>query len=205
MIIYQYIYLFLNKYAFNNNRLEVFKIKTKNFNPKIIGLLTGLVFGWLLQKGGVTDYNVLINQLLLKDFTVFKIILTAVLTGMIGIYFLKYRGLIQLHLKSGSIGSLITGGLLFGVGFGLLGYCPGTLAGAVGQGSMDALLAGLPGILLGAAFYARIYPKIQTSFFEKQPLKKLSIPEYFDLNNQIVITAAAFIILLVLFIIEILI
>ena len=100
--------------------------------PKLsLGLITGIIFGFLLQKGGVTDYNVLIGQLLLKDFTVIKIIITAIITGMIGIYFMNEKGYVNLHTKSGSLGSVIIGGLLFGIGFGLLGYCPGTVAGAV--------------------------------------------------------------------------
>lgn len=99
-----------------------------------VGLITGIIFGFLLQKGGVTDYDVLIGQLLLKDFTVIKIIITAIITGMIGIYFLKSKGLVKLHPKPGSLGSVVIGGLLFGIGFGLLGYCPGTVAGAVGHG-----------------------------------------------------------------------
>ena len=52
------------------------------------GFLFGIIFGFLLQKGGVTKYDVIIGQLLLTDFTVLKIMLTAVITGMIGIYFM---------------------------------------------------------------------------------------------------------------------
>ena len=65
----------------------------KNKKAKLVtGLLFGIAFGFLLQKGGVTNYNVLINQLLLNDFTVFKIIISAIITGMIGIYFMKAKG-----------------------------------------------------------------------------------------------------------------
>jgi len=60
---------------------------------------------------------VIIGQLLLSDFTVLKIMLSAVLTGMIGIYLMKTLGWIKLNLKSGSMGSNIIGGLIFGVGF----------------------------------------------------------------------------------------
>jgi len=46
----------------------------------------------------------------------------------------------------------VIGGLLFGIGFGILGYCPGTLVGAIGQGSLDALFGGMIGLLIGAVF-----------------------------------------------------
>ena len=97
-----------------------------------LGLLIGIVFGFLLQKGGVTQYDVIIGQLLLKDFTVLKIMLSAVLVGMIGVHILSSIGLAKLHPKPGSIGTSVLGGLIFGIGFGVLGYCPGTVAAAVG-------------------------------------------------------------------------
>ncbi len=60
------------------------KILHENTNLQLsIGLLTGILFGFLLQKGGVTRYDVIIGQLLLTDFTVVKIMLSAVVTGML--------------------------------------------------------------------------------------------------------------------------
>jgi hypothetical protein len=113
-----------------------------------IGFAAGILFGFLLQKGGVTTYDVIIGQLLLTDFTVVKIMLTAMVTGMVGVHLLRSLGLAELHPKPGSLGSTAIGGLIFGIGFGILGYCPGTVAGAVGQGSLDALLGGVVGIWL---------------------------------------------------------
>ena len=75
--------------------------------------------------------------------------LPAVVTGMIGIYLMKLLGWIKLSLKSGSVGMNVIGGLIFGVGFAVLGYCPGTLAGAIGNRYLDALVGGLAGIIPG--------------------------------------------------------
>ena len=83
----------------------------------LLGLLMGIVFGILLHKGGATQYDVIIGQLLLKDFTVLKIMLSAVLVGMIGFHFFKSFGLVQLQPKKGSIGINVIGGLLFGIAF----------------------------------------------------------------------------------------
>jgi hypothetical protein len=135
----------------------------------ILGLIIGIIFGFLLQKGGVTDYDVIINQLLLKDFTVIKIMLSATIVGMIGLYILKSLKLIKLHLtKPGSLGSTIPGGLIFGIGFALLGYCPGTVAGAAGQGCLDALFVGIPGIIAGAGLFAAVYPGLQNKILKKR-------------------------------------
>jgi len=102
-------------------------------------LAFGIVFGFLLHKGGATEYDVILGQLLLTDFTVLKIMLSAVLTGMIGIYAMKSQGWVKLYPKAGSIGKSVIGGLIFGVGFAVLGCCPGTIAGAVGNGYLDTL------------------------------------------------------------------
>jgi hypothetical protein len=131
------------------------------------GLLFGIIFGFLLQKGGVTKYDVIINQLLLTDFTVLKIMLSAVVVGMVGLYFMQNRGWIQLRPKAGSWGKNAIGGLIFGAGFALLGYCPGTIAGAIGNGYLDALTAGLVGIVFGSGLLAAVYPGLKEGVLKK--------------------------------------
>lgn len=147
--------------------------------PKIqlvLGLLTGIVFGFLLNKGGVTDYDVIIGQLLLTDFTVVRVMLSAVLVGMIGIWAMKSRGLVALHCRSGSAGATVIGGLIFGAGFALLGYCPGTAAGAAGAGALDGA-AGMAGMILGAGVFARLYPVIKDSPLDRGTFGAETIPE----------------------------
>ena len=92
--------------------------------PKLLaGAIFGLAFGFLLQKGGVGKFNVLIGQLLLQDFTVAKVMLTAIVVGMVGIFTLHHFAKVNLHIKPTRIGANIIGGLLFGAGFALMGYC----------------------------------------------------------------------------------
>lgn len=124
----------------------------------ILGAGIGVLFGFLLQRGQATNYGVILGQLMLRDFTVIKIMLTAIVTGMVGIFFLNRTGWVRYHIKKGSFGASIIGGLIFGAGMALLGYCPGTNGAAVGQGSLDALLGGVPGLIAGTILYAMIYP-----------------------------------------------
>jgi hypothetical protein len=124
-------------------------------------LTFGLIFGFLLHKGGATKYDVILGQLLLSDFTVLKIMLAAVATGMIGVYFMKSQGWVKLSVKKGSFGMNVIGASIFGVGFAVLGYCPGTIAGAVGNGYLDALIGGVAGIILGTWLFAILYPKLK--------------------------------------------
>ena len=119
----------------------------------VLGLLFGVVFGFLLQKGGVAKYEVLMGQFFLTDFTVIKVMLTAITVGMLGIFSLRALGLVELHVKPTRYAANIAGGLLFGVGLGLLGYCPGTGVAALGQGNYDAIV-GILGLMAGSYFYA---------------------------------------------------
>lgn len=177
-------------------------IKVKDNRPLLFGLIFGILFGFLLHKGGVTKYNVIIGQLLLTDFTVVKIMLSAVVTGMIGIYAMKSAGIIKLSLKTGSVGQNVIGGLIFGIGFGLLGYCPGTLAGAVGNGYFDALTGGLIGIIIGSVIFARLYPKIKDNLLKIGSYGDITIPKLFKVNDWIVVIPVAILIVVLLVWIE---
>ena len=160
----------------------------KNKNAQIVlGLLFGIMFGFLLQKGGATDYNVITGQLLLTDFTVLKLMLSAVIVGMIGFHVLKHFNYVQSHAAEGSIGSNVIGGLIFGVGFALLGYCPGTVAGAVGTGALDALFGGMAGLLIGAGIFAEIYPLVRKRFLTWGKFPAVTVPEFLNLNLWVVI------------------
>ncbi|HSI75893.1 YeeE/YedE thiosulfate transporter family protein [Lunatibacter salilacus] len=170
--------------------------------PLYVGLAFGIVFGFLLHKGGATKYDVIVGQLLLIDFTVLKIMLSAVATGMIGIYFMKSMGWVKLSLKSGSVGMNVIGGLIFGVGFAVLGYCPGTIAGAVGNGYLDAITGGLAGIVIGTWIFAIMYPKLKDGILKKGYFGDITLPGLLKVNDWVVVVPAITLIVLVLFWIE---
>jgi hypothetical protein len=157
----------------------------------LVGLAIGLAFGFLLQRGGVTSYDVIIGQLLLTDFTVAKVMLSAIVTGMLGVYLLRSLGLVRLHPKAGSLGSSVVGGLIFGVGFAILGYCPGTVAGAAGQGWLDALFGGVTGILIGTGVFAALYPRLQKPILSKGDFGAITLPELLRVNAWFVVVPAA--------------
>ncbi len=173
----------------------------KDRRPLFFGLAFGILFGFLLHKGGVTKYDVIVNQLLLVDFTVVKVMLSAVVTGMIGIYSMKSMGWIKLSLKSGSFGMNVIGALIFGVGFAVLGYCPGTIAGAIGNGYLDAIVGGLAGILLGTWIFAVMYPRLKDGILKKGDFGDITLPKLLKVNDWVVVVpVAAMIVLLLLWI-----
>jgi len=168
----------------------------------LIGFIIGIGFGFLLQKGGLTRYDIIIGQLLLEDFTVVKIMVTAIIVGKLGVYSMKQIGLAELHPKPGSFGTSVIGGLIFGIGFGLLGYCPGTIAGAVGQGSLDALFGGVVGIIIGMTFFAAVYPRLEQSVLSIGDFGERTIPQMLKVNPWFVIIPAVAVLSIVLFMLE---
>ncbi len=173
----------------------------KQYIQLLLGFFLGIGFGFLLQKGGVTYYDVIIGQLLLTDFTVVKIMLTAMITGMVGVHLLVTFNLAQLHPKPGALGSTIPGALIFGVGFGILGYCPGTAMGAVGHGALDALLGGVPGMLLGAAAFAALYPRL-TPLLKRGDFGDVTIPRLVGLNPWFIVVPVVVAVLALLYVLE---
>jgi hypothetical protein len=165
----------------------------------IIGLCLGVLFGLLLHKGGVTNYDVILGQLLLTDFTMIKIILTAIVTGMVGIYGMKHLGWIELKPKAGSWGMNLIGGLIFGIGFALMGYCPGTIAGAVGSGALDALTGGLVGVWVGAGLFAALYPTVRNGILKAGDFGDVTLPKLLKISDWAVVIPAAVLIVAVLF------
>lgn len=153
----------------------------------ILALLLGIGFGFLLQKGNVTSYDVIIGQLLLTDFTVLKLMLSAVIVGMIGLHLMKHLGRIEFHTFKGSIGSTVVGGCIFGLGFAILGLCPGTLAGAIGTGQMDALFGGAIGMLIGTGLFAHFYPAINEKFMDRGAFPAETVPELLGIPSWVVV------------------
>jgi uncharacterized membrane protein YedE/YeeE len=152
----------------------------------IYGLATGVVFGFLMQKARVIRYDKQLAALRLMDMTIVKFMLSSVLVAMAGVYLLHDLGLVKLSIKGLSIGGVVIGGLLFGVGWGLLGYCPGTSAGALGEGRWDAVF-GIIGMLAGAALYAEAYPAMKNSILKWGDYGKITLPQLLGVNHWIVI------------------
>lgn len=122
----------------------------------LLGLVTGIVFGVLLQKARVAKYRVIVGQFLLRDWTVLRVVATAIIVGGAGVYLMRDLGMVTLHIKPTLVAGILVGGVLFGFGMALLGYCPGTSMAAMGEGRRDAA-AGVLGMLAGAFIHVALY------------------------------------------------
>ncbi len=148
----------------------------------ITAVLYGLAFGFLLQKGGVGKYNVLLGQLLLQDFTVLKIMGTAIVVGMVGIFTLHHFAKVNLHLQPTRIGAQSIGGIIFGAGFALNAYCPGTGAAGLGQGSWDVLF-GMAGLVAGSYLFAELSGWLKRTVETWGDKGKLTLAEVFHVRR----------------------
>ena len=152
----------------------------------VYGLITGIIFGFLLQKGRVIRYDKQIGALRLIDLTIVKFMLSSILIAMVGVYILKDLGIAKLSIKTTILGGNIVGGLLFGIGWGLFGYCPGTAVGALGKGRWDVVW-GLLGMLAGAAIYAEAFPFMKRTVLTWVNYGKITLPQIFGVNHWVVI------------------
>jgi uncharacterized membrane protein YedE/YeeE len=126
----------------------------------IITVLLGFIFGSILQYARLNRFNTISGVATLSDLTVAKAIAVAIGAGAILLNVSIGLGWAGYHVKPFILGGIIIGGLIFGAGMAILGYCPGTLAVSLGEGSTDALL-GIVGGLLGGLVYTLALPAIQ--------------------------------------------
>lgn len=165
-------------------------------NALTLGLVTGIIFGILLQQGRVLRFEKQVGAMLLQDMTILKFMLSAIIVGCLGINLLASLGLVSLKIKATHVGANLIGGALFGAGWAVVGYCPGTSVGALGEGRWHAIWAIL-GMLVGAAVYAEVYPLMKTTVLTWGSYGKLTLPLLLGVSPWLVIPV--FIVVLLLF------
>lgn len=155
-----------------------------------LGLITGILFGVLLQQGRVLRFEKQVGAMLLMDMTILKFMLSAIIVGMIGINFLAGLGVVELKVKGTLVGANLIGGILFGAGWAVMGYCPGTSVGAVGEGRWHAIWAVL-GMLCGGALYAEVYPAMKASVLTWGDFGKVTLPSALGISPWVLIPVFA--------------
>ncbi|MCR4413413.1 MAG: rhodanese-like domain-containing protein [Thermoguttaceae bacterium] len=128
----------------------------------LVALVLGFGFGVALELAGFGSSRKLSGIFYFRDMTVLKVMFTAMITAMLGLHLLLAVGVItndQIYFLPTVYGAQILGGLIFGVGFAMAGWCPGTAAVGVASGRLDAVIF-LVGAMVGSVLFNELYPTL---------------------------------------------
>ncbi len=155
-----------------------------NDTALILAVVIGIGFGFFLEQAGFGSGVKLAQQFYFRDLTVFKVMFTAIITAMLGLFWLSWFGVVDLTLVRVLPTYLIpqtVGGIVFGVGFVMGGYCPGTCAVAAVTGKLDAVVH-LFGMFAGIFLFAEIFPWIET-WYVSTPMGAVTLSEFWNLSH----------------------
>ncbi|NPA49402.1 MAG: YeeE/YedE family protein [Thermodesulfobacteria bacterium] len=141
----------------------------------LLGFLTGLIWGYIFQRARILRFEKHIGLLTLKDFDILKFLLTGVIVGSLGVNLLAQFGLVTYAVKPTYVLANLLGGIIYGLGWALLGYCPGTTGGALAEGAFDGFF-GILGGLFGAIVFAHTYDFWKAKVLTVGALGKVTIP-----------------------------
>jgi hypothetical protein len=157
--------------------------------------LIGFAFGWFLERGGLGNARKLAGQFYLTDLTVFKVLFSALLTAMLGAYWLDTLGFLDLrlvYLPETFVLPQAIGGVLFGAGFLVGGLCPGTSCVAAAAGRLDGIGV-IGGMLLGVFGFNLVFDSI-ARFYESTPLGAVTFTDLLGVPQGVgvaIVTACA--------------
>jgi hypothetical protein len=172
-------------------------------NALILAIVLGVFFGFALNKAGLTRYTKIVNVFRLNDMAVLKFMMTALVVTMVGVYPLRMLGLIEFPTVPATyiVGNLL-GGLIFGVGMSLAGFCPGTAAAGAGEGKLDYLIPGILGFLTGAAIFGLTYDKVFPPIAKLMNYGAVVIPDLWNVNAILAVFVFAAMALILFYMID---
>lgn len=152
-------------------------IEFSTFASLFIALLLGAGFGFCLERAGFGSARKLTAVFYLYDMAVVKVMFTAIVTAMVGLFVLSAMGwmdLSELYIEPTNLAAQALGGLVFGAGFIVGGYCPGTSIAALATGRKDAMAFAL-GMLVGVTAFAEFTPGIE-DWIKQGSLGEMTLP-----------------------------
>ncbi|MBP6632162.1 MAG: YeeE/YedE family protein [Kofleriaceae bacterium] len=162
-------------------------------------LLLGLLFGWALHKAGLTHYARIVNVYRLRDLTVLRFMLTALVVGAFAIQAGLDLGLTaRVPVPPTAMLANVLGGAIFGVGMATAGYCPGTIVAEAGEGRLDAWVAGLSGLIVGAIVFGLLQPTIMPTLARVGVLGRVTLAELAGASPWLVLVVFGQVVALVL-------
>ncbi len=156
----------------------------------IVAFVIGIGFGFFLERAGFGNARLLAAQFYFRDLRVLKVMFTAIVTAMVGLYFLSRVGLVDLslvYLVPTFLVPQIVGGLLLGFGFVIGGYCPGTSCVSAATGRVDGIVYVL-GMFVGLLGFGEVYPYL-AGWAHSTPMGQITLPKLLDLPYGLLVFA----------------
>ena len=156
----------------------------------IVAFIIGIGFGFALERAGFGNARKLAAQFYFRDLAVLKVMFTAIITAMVGVFLLSAIGWVDLslvYLTPTFLVPQIVGGLLLGIGFVIGGYCPGTSVVSAGTGRIDGMIF-LVGVCLGIFAYGEAYPLIE-NWTHSTSMGQITLPGYFNISYGLLVFA----------------
>lgn len=150
----------------------------------LYGLLVGMAMGTLLQRVGASSPRMITRNLRLENLSIIKFMALTIAVGSVGSYLLQLFLPMHFVIKPLYLG-VLAGGLLFGVGFAVAGYCPGTCVVGAAEGRKDAWFT-VAGGLLGALVFTLVYPAVEASLIRPWNLGKVTLADWLHLPPLLV-------------------
>jgi uncharacterized membrane protein YedE/YeeE len=154
----------------------------------VAGFIIGIAFGACLERAGLGSARKLMGQFTLRDLAVFKVMFSAIVTAMLGLFWLSKLGVLDIsrvYLPETFIVPQLVGGVIFGVGFALAGLCPGTSCVAAATGRGDGLAA-MIGMFAGVLAAGAALPWF-SSFFTSTSRGGFTIPSALGVSEGVVV------------------
>lgn len=156
----------------------------------IVALIIGIAFGWFLERSGMGSARKLAGQFYLTDLTVFKVMFTAILTAMLGVFWLGWLGVLdvsRIYVPETWILPQLVGGVVFGVGFAMAGLCPGTSCVSAATGRIDGVAVVL-GMFAGVFGTGLFFERLAT-FYASTPRGAFTLPDLLNVNEGVIVFA----------------
>lgn len=140
----------------------------------IYALIVGIGMGWLLQRIGASNPRVIAANLRLENLSIIKFMALTIAVGSVVAYFLGLFVPMHFDIKPLFVAGVLAGGLVFGIGFALSGYCPGTCVVGAAEGRKDALFV-IAGGIAGALIFTLAYAALEPVFVKQWNFGKVTL------------------------------
>ena len=154
----------------------------------IVALVIGVAFGWFLERSGMGSARKLAGQFYLTDLTVFKVMFTAILTAMLGVFWLGWVGVLdvsRIYVPETWILPQLVGGVVFGAGFAMAGLCPGTSCVSAATGRIDGVAVVL-GMFAGVFGTGLLFERL-AAFYASTPRGTFTLPDLLNVNEGVIV------------------